>query len=256
MRLGAALPFGDLEGGPLTPTSLATSASTLERIGYESIWVFDAVGRGFMLPDPLMALTVVAGATESVELGTGIMQLPIRNVVEVAHRLFTLELLAPGRVLFGVGPGSTASDFALFGGSYDERFARFDEQWDELRSLVETGALGDRDLGAPSGLVGGPSLMLAGWRGRWVERSARESSGWIASGVYADDDQLADGLARYRDNGGTRAIVTNVQVGEDLEPAIERVNHLAAIGFDDVVVVDMAASAERFEEIRSRVRAS
>ena len=253
MRLGAALPLGDLGGGPLRVSSMAESARAIEELGYSSIWTFDAIGRGFLLPDPLMALAVAAASTERVELGTGVMQLPIRNVAEVAHRLFTLETVAPGRVLFGVGPGSTEVDFDTFGGDYGNRFARFDEQWVELQRWVADGTFGDRSLGVPDALLGGPTLMLAGWRGAWVERAASESNGWIASAHYADDAQLADGLARFRDRGGSRAIATNVQAGEDLGPTIERINHLAEIGFDDVVVLDLAPSHSRLTRIREGV---
>lgn len=251
MRLGAALPFADLAGGPMTSTSLADAARTIEGLGFSSIWTFDAVGRGFILPDPLMALTIAAGATAKVELGTGIMQLPIRSVPEVAHRLFTLELVASGRVLFGVGPGSTAADFKVFGGNFDSRFDDFDEQWVELQTWVRTGAIGNRDLTPWASVIGGPTLMLAGWRGSWVERAAAESSGWIASAVYADDDQLADGIARYRAAGGERAIVTNVQVQADTGPAIDRLHRLGELGFDDAVVLDLTPSEERLAEIRS-----
>ncbi len=232
---------------------MAESARATEDLGYASIWTFDAIGRGFLLPDPLMALGIAAGATGRVELGTGVMQLPIRNVAEVAHRLFTLETVAPGRVLFGVGPGSTAADFDTFGGDYGGRFARFDEQWAELQSWVADGEVGGRSLGVPAPLLGGPTLMLAGWRGAWVERAATESGGWIASAHYADDAQLADGLARFRERGGERAVATNVQAADGLGPAIERINHLADIGFDDVVVLDLAASHERLAQIREGV---
>ncbi len=232
---------------------LARSAAAMEALGFDSLWVFDAVGRGFLLPDPLMALTAAAGATDRVELGTGIMQLPIRNVVEVAHRVLTLELVAPGRVLFGVGPGSTERDFEVFGGSFAGRFATFEAQWRELQALVRDGSVDGRDLSPPATVLGGPTLMLAGWRGRWVERAATESSGWIASAMYADDDQLADGIERYRAAGGERAIVTNVQVGDELTPAIERLGRLADMGFDDAVVFDLTPSRDRLAALRESV---
>ena len=253
MRLGAALTTTALDGGPLTGASLAESAGTIEELGYSSVWTFDAVGRGFMLPDPLMALAVVATVTERVELGTGIMQLPIRNVVEVAHRVLTLELLAPGRVLFGVGPGSTERDFEVFGGDFTDRFTRFDGQWAELQRWIRDGEIDERNLHPAPSALGGPALLLAGWRGGWVERAAEESAGWIASAVYADDAQLADGIARFRSAGGERAIVTNIQVGEDLAPTIDRLGRLAELGFDDAVILDLTPSQDRLATIRDTV---
>ncbi len=253
MRLGVSLPFGDLEGGGLRRDSVIRAAKTIEELGFDSVWTFDTVGRGYMLPDSLMALAVVGAVTTRVELGTGIMQLPIRNVAEVAHRLFTLEQLAPGRVLFGVGPGSTADDFVTFDADFDTRFHRFDAQWDELRSWVGEGSFAERHLHPWPSVLGGPSLMLAGWRGGWVERAAAESDGWIASGTHADDTQLADGIGRFRDAGGSRAVVTNVQVGDDLGPVIDRVHHLAELGFDDIVIGDLRATPDRLAQLRAAI---
>ena len=253
MRLGAALPMSAIGGGPLERRSLADGAATIERLGYRSIWVFDAVGRGFMLPDPFMALTVAATVTESVELGTGILQLPIRNVAEVAHRAFTLGLVAGPRVLLGIGPGSTEADFVTFGGDYSARFATFEVQRAELEEWLTTGTHRGRSLSPWPSVGGGPPLLLAGWHGPWVERAARESAGWIASGVYADDATLADAIVRYRSAGGGRAIVTNVQVGDELGPAVDRLHRLAELGFDDAVIFDLAPTEERLAEIRRLV---
>ena len=49
--------------------------------------------------------------------------------------------------------------------------------------------------------------------------------------------------------GGGRAVVTNVQAADDLGPVIERINHLGALGFDDVVAIDFTASTERMAAI-------
>lgn len=253
MRLGAALPVSAIGGGPLVPGALAESAALLERLGYRSIWVFDAVGRGFALPDPFMALTVAATATETVELGSGIIQLPIRNVAEVAHRALTLSMVAGPRVLFGIGPGSTEADFLTFGADYKTRFARFDAQRQELEQWLATGSYEGRTLSPWPVAEGGPPILLAGWRGPWVERAATESAGWIASGANADDATLADAIDRYRQAGGERAIVTNVQVGEEIQPVIERLGHLAELGFDDAVIFDLTPTEERLAAVRATV---
>ena len=253
MRLGAALPFGDLEGGPLRAGSLSRSAATIERLGYSSVWTFDVIGRGFMNSDPLMALAVAAGVTENVELATGILQLPLRNVAEVAHRLFTLETLAPGRVLFGVGPGSTEGDFDVFERDYASRFKQFEAQWTELQRWVADGRVDDRDLQPPESALGGPTLMLAGWKGRWVERAAVEAPVWVASALHTDDAQLAENISRYREAGGKRAIAGSVMIAEDPAETIERLGYLASLGFDDAAVFDLKASEERFAAVRNGV---
>lgn len=138
----------------------------------------------------------------------------------------------------------------MFGGDYGGRFAEFDRQWDELRQFVQQGKADGRDLCAWPQVLGKPTLMLAGWRGPWVERAAAEAAGWIASGAYADDDQLAEALTRFREAGGQRAIVTTIRVGIEVGPAVERLHRLADIGFDDAVVLDLHASVDRLTAVR------
>ena len=249
MRLGAALPITGWEGAAIEAGHFARSAERLEKLGFASIWVFDAVGRGFILPDPLMALAVAASATQRVELGTGVLQLPIRRTTELAHRIMTLHLVAGGRLLLGVGPGSTEADFRAFGADYGTRMARFAEQLPRLRELLRSGRSGDVDLTPWPATAGGPSVFYAAWRGAWIERAASEADGWVASAMHNDDAALANGLTRFRDAGGKRAVVTNVQVGHEVAPVLDRLAHLRELGFDDAVVLDLVPSEDRFAAI-------
>jgi alkanesulfonate monooxygenase SsuD/methylene tetrahydromethanopterin reductase-like flavin-dependent oxidoreductase (luciferase family) len=246
VRLGATIPVTTPSGAPPGPHDLSSAAARLEQLGYASLWTFDAVGRGFMLPDALMTLAVAATVTERVELGTGIVQLPLRNTVELAHRALTLHHLAAGRFLFGIGPGSTRSDFEAVGADFDNRFRRFMDQWPRLRRLLDTGADNATDL-TPWSV--GPRLFVAAWRGPLVTRAAVDADGWIASAAYNDDVTLADALARFRDVGGGRAIVTHVAVPRDLAPAIDRLHTLREIGFDDAIVFDRHPTEERFRAL-------
>ena len=61
MRLGIALPTEDAADQPaadgrriLRAESLAEGARRIEAAGFDSAWVFDSIGRGFLLPDPLI----------------------------------------------------------------------------------------------------------------------------------------------------------------------------------------------------------
>jgi len=88
-RFGIILPSGGRNGPALGAQSLADAARRIEAAGFESVWAFDAIGRGFLLADPLTALSVAATVTRHVELGTGVLQVPLRNPVELAQRVLT-----------------------------------------------------------------------------------------------------------------------------------------------------------------------
>ena len=110
LRRRLVLPSGVASGPPFDPSSLAEAARRIEAAGFESAWTFDSVGRGTLRRDPLMALAVAATVTRDIELGTGVLQVSLRNPVELAT-----NLASGGRLRFGVGAGSTAEDFAALG---------------------------------------------------------------------------------------------------------------------------------------------
>src|SRR5438128_3040375 len=213
-RFGIALPAGGRHALAPTPATLADGARAIEAAAFESAWAFDSIGRGFLLADPLTALAVAASVTRGLELGTGVLQVPLRNPVGLAQRVLTTHLVAGGRLLLGVGAGSTATDFAALGLDFAARFRRLDESLGVMRRLWK----GERVNGAslepvwPAAL-GGPPVLIGSWAGsRWIERAAREFDGWVGSGARSSWRLLREGIVRFRDLGGRRAVVTNVVV--------------------------------------------
>ncbi len=266
MRLGMTLPTPDPSGESHHPASFGDGARRIEEVGFHGAWVFDAVNRGFTLPDPLMALAVAAPATRRLELGTGILQLGIRNPVEVAHRVMSAHLVCGDRLTLGVGAGSTAADFHAFGSSYQDRFARFPDDLEQIRSLLRGERVGDVDLTPWPSTVGGPKMLMGAWAGSaWIHRAAKDFDGWIASA--AKGGRLAEGIRRFREAGGRRAVVTNIHVELDgpEEPlqqdglfslrcgpaeARRRLKWLESLGFDDAIVRTADHRPENLQLIR------
>ena len=269
MRLGIALPAEEAGGRPLRAESLADAARRIEAAGFQSAWAFDAIGRRFLRPDPLTVLAVAATATRDIELGTGVLQLPLRSPVELARRVLTTQLVCGGRLLLGVGAGSTAADFAAVGVDFASRFRLLDESLARMRQLWAGGRVGDTELGPVWPVtVGGPPVLIGSWAGsRWIERGAREFDGWVASGARSNWRLLASGIARFRHLGGARAVVTNVVVrleADEASPdgpddpcdlrcpkaaAIARLHRLRELGFDDVVLVARRHDAEHLRAL-------
>src|SRR5438477_1704480 len=211
MRLGLALPTTTSDGRPLTGAALIAGARAVERAGFDSLWCFDSIGRGFMIPDPLIAVSVAATATERLTLGTGILQVPLRRPVELAHRILTAHLVCKGRFLLGVGAGSTRVDFEAVGVDYDTRMQAMDESLAVMRRLWQGDRVGQADLTPWKSALGGPKVLIGSWSGKqWIARAAKDFDGWIASAAKTSYATLADAIRRYRDAGGTRAIVTNI----------------------------------------------
>ena len=245
MRLGLTTPRDNV----------VTTARLVERLGFDSFWCFDAIGRGFILPDPLIAATVAASATERITVGTCVLQVPLRRPVELAHRILTAHHLSGGRFLLGVGAGSTKADFDAIGVDFDSRMRAMDEALTLMRRLWRGEQVGAANLTPWPTAVGGPPVLIGSWSGKqWIPRAAREFDGWIASAAKTSYATLAEGIRRYREAGGKRAIVTNI--GTDLthpadpmpddapfhlrcdpNTAATRLKRLADLGFDDAILV-------------------
>src|SRR5437868_8717898 len=255
MRLGLALPDATPDGRPLTGSALIAGARAVERAGFDSLWCFDSIGRGSMIPDPLIALSVAATATERLTLGTGILQVPLRRPVELAHRILTAYLICGDRLLLGVGAGSTKADFDAVGVDFDTRMRQFEDALALMRRLWQGEKSGTAQLNPWPSTLGGPKLLIGSWAGsHWIARAAKDFDGWIGSGARSSVAALRDGIKRFREAGGTRAIATNVPVdleaptapmpdeGQihlrcDPKTAAERLRILADLGFDDAVLV-------------------
>lgn len=255
MRLGLALPNAMRDGAPLTGATLIAGARAVERAGFDSLWCFDSIGRGFMIPDPLIAVSVAATATERLEVGTGILQVPLRRPVELAHRVLAAHLICGDRLLLGVGAGSTKADFDAVGVDFESRMRQFDEALAVMRRLWHGDKVGAAQLNPWPATLGGPKLLIGSWAGsRWIPRAAKDFDGWIGSGARSSVAALREGIKRFRDAGGRRAIATNIPVdldaptapmpdeGQfqlrcDAKTAAERLSMLADLGFDDAVLV-------------------
>ena len=105
IRLG---PGAEYHGGLVA--RMADYARRIEASGFPGIWVGDSLGRGRPTLDPLVALAALAAATDKVELGIGVLQVPLRNPIELAHRVQSVQALSGGRLRLGVGSGSTEDD--------------------------------------------------------------------------------------------------------------------------------------------------
>jgi alkanesulfonate monooxygenase SsuD/methylene tetrahydromethanopterin reductase-like flavin-dependent oxidoreductase (luciferase family) len=253
MRIGLGFLPADRQN--LTRAMLVESARAVEAAGYDGLWFFDAMGRGDILPDPLIGATLAASVTDKLEVGTCILQVPLRRPVELAHRILTTHLMCEGRFSLGVGVGSTKGDFDFVGLDFSQRMADMDAALPIMQQVWRDEEVNGHRLSVWPKALGGPPILIGSWAGKtWIPRAAKDYNGWIASGAKSTYGKLQDGIGRFRDAGGTRAIVTNIQIDftaptQDLtdetpfnlrcDPATarERFKRLVDLGYDDAIFV-------------------
>lgn len=222
MQLGVAPPTFATDGWRLPASRLERFVRRAEALEFDGIWVTEHLlhppNRNYSRLAPLTTLATIAGATESVPIGTSVLILPLRHPVLVAQRAATLQYLSEERLHLGLGLGWVEAEYDAVGVPFGERGRRFSEALELVRRLlterevtfrgefyeVERLRLEPCVPRPPRILVGGGGVERDGERRvpRAVkERLLHHADGWLApprppSILEADWNDIADHLAR------------------------------------------------------------
>lgn len=154
-------------------------ARAAEAAGIDALWLAEHhfLGDYSNASCPELLLAAIARETRRLRLGFAIVPLPIHDPIRVAERLATLDLIAPGRVLWGIGRGVSRIELAGFGVAPEQTRALMIARHRELIALLREGRF-ERD-GESFALRPPPRPELA--------------SGWMAA-VSPDSFDLAAAL--------------------------------------------------------------
>ncbi len=207
LRFGIALPnYGVLA----QPENLVRIAQQAEAAGLDSVWVSDHVivpeAVASVYPydraaapqaanlknlecfyDALTTLAYIAGTTSRIRLGVSVYVLPLRNPIITAKTVATLDALSRGRVIFAVGTGWLAEEFAVLQAPFADRGGRTDEYirickacWTEEEISYQgryysTGSFrcAPKPVQQPH-----PPLWIGGNGHRALQRAVRLGDGW------------------------------------------------------------------------------
>lgn len=248
-------------GPQSTPATILACARAAEAAGIDELWLADHVaippdqseGSGGRYLDPLATIAFLAGATERIALGTGVLVLPYRPPLATAKWVATIQELSRGRFLFGVGVGWMEPEFRAVGVPYAERARVTDATLDFVTRCFasdEVSANGQPLLFLPRPerppiLVGGGPQTFA--------RIVEYADGWMPLlGKGTEPATLAEPVARLaaRMQAAGRgapevAVLTELPLA-DADAAAARLAALAAVGATRVVHVSRYADAEEF----------
>lgn len=271
MKISAMIrPNPDIKPHDQLLDRMADYARRIEDRGFPGIWVGDSLGRGRPTLDPLVELSVFGAVTRRVELGISVLQLPLRNPIELAHRVQSVQAISANRLRLGVGSGSTRADFELLGYDFDHRFGIMKRSLETMRQAWRQQAVNaGGTLSVWPGCEGGPPILMGAWRSpRWITFAAQACQGWTPSGRYSSWDDLEHGMRIYREAGGTTAVLANVAVDFGNRPesaalaavttslvcppeeARRRLKRFEQLGFDEVLLVSHAGVLEDLERAR------
>jgi alkanesulfonate monooxygenase SsuD/methylene tetrahydromethanopterin reductase-like flavin-dependent oxidoreductase (luciferase family) len=202
MRYGAHLPLIGFDGERPTLAGLRAFAQEAARLDYAYLCANDHLLFGRPWLDGPLSLAATIDAAADLTIATTVCLPVIRGAPQTAKALAALDVLAEGRLVAGVGPGSSPRDYAAVGIPFDERWQRFDTTVNELRALLAA----DSDLEPHPVSRGGPPLWIASWGSpAGLRRVARLGDGWLASGYNTTPDGFRDartGLAAHLRDAG------------------------------------------------------
>ncbi len=190
----AGLPIGvNIASIGSDPVWWLSAARRLERAGYQGIWCWDHFMGRQGAPVPVVeawtALSVAAGATERVELGTFVLNVTNRHPAVVAAMAATLHRMSGGRLVLGIGIGGGVEEHEALGMPLPpapERVERLRDAVAIMRALwsgeVVTRESPFHPLRDASGLrLDAPPPIVVGGESRTGARLAAEiGDGWTA----------------------------------------------------------------------------
>jgi probable F420-dependent oxidoreductase len=206
--------FGINMGPCAAPEVALRVANAAEACGFDSVWT----GEHVVLPDPQVppspappqtpmldpttALAFLAGQTERLRLGTGIIILPQRNPLVLAKALASVDVLSQGRLIFGLGAGYLAPEFQAVGAAFAERGARTDEYlaamlalWTQEQPTFDGATVRFAGVDAQPRPVQKPHppIVVGGTSPPALRRAVGRGNGWY--GFFRDLDAARGDLA-------------------------------------------------------------
>ncbi len=204
MEYGAHLPLIDFSGKGFSLRELRAYAKQASELGYTFLCANDHLLFSRPWLDGPTALAAVLEVSGAMTLATTVSIPVVRGPMVSAKTLGAIDLLSGGRLVVGVGPGSSERDYKAAGVPFEERWKRFNEIIEVLRALWTPQSEGfEGSFYSTDGIQlepypaqrPAPSIWVASWGSQaGLRRVARHGDGWLASGYNTTPEGFAESL--------------------------------------------------------------
>jgi probable F420-dependent oxidoreductase len=276
-------------GRAASPQTIIEIAQRAEAMGFTDLWASDHIAVPTTLantpsffPEPVPLLALAAGHTAAIGLGTSVIIGAYRNPMQFAKQWATLDWLAPGRTILGLGAGWLDAEFEACGVDPRRKGKRLDDYISGWRALWSGETAHESDFFSFTDVrvrpqpeqpipvwIGGSSagaLKRAaandGWHPTWAPVDVFQ--GYLDT-LYAEIDRL--GRAR---TDVTISMHLEVRLGEPLETGywsregdgygdrdvangtreglLDSLNRYAAIGVEHILLTPQCRSRQEWDE--------
>ena len=199
------LPLMDFGGQRFGVEHLVEYVETATALGFDAVAVNDHMVFEVPWLDGPTALAAVVSCSGKAQLFTTVANPVVRGPVALAKILAGLDVISGGRVVAGLGPGSSERDYASVSIAFDERWPRFDESVKAIRALLRGESFGGRfyEITGPLEPLptrpGGPPLWIGSWGSDvGLRRAVRLGDGWLASAYNTTPESFGAGWSRVQ----------------------------------------------------------
>jgi alkanesulfonate monooxygenase SsuD/methylene tetrahydromethanopterin reductase-like flavin-dependent oxidoreductase (luciferase family) len=237
MKVGLSLPQNPRDGAAGW-RDIRDLAQVARAGGAGSVWVADhffhrAPDDEVGLHEAFELLAAVAAVTPEIELGPLVAATSFRSPGLLAKMAATLDLVAEGRLILGVGCGWHEPEYRAFGYPFDHRVGRFEETVRVLRGLLDgervtfsgTWVVVDDAVLLPAPARRIP-LLIAADGPRMLRLTARYGDAWQAAWFGLPDASFREQRSRLEDACGLEGrsqppdVFVGINVGEPDEPHV------------------------------------
>jgi probable F420-dependent oxidoreductase len=164
-----------------------------EDLGYESLWLQERIIGDFAMLEPVSLLNYTAAITRRARLGVSVILLTLRNPIQLAKSLSTLDCMSGGRLILGVGLGGghLSSHEAELGYSREKRVRRFVEAlevmkllWTEPKASHEGPFWSFKNISMEPkpAQKPHPPVWFGGHHENALRRAVKHGNGWMGAG--------------------------------------------------------------------------
>jgi alkanesulfonate monooxygenase SsuD/methylene tetrahydromethanopterin reductase-like flavin-dependent oxidoreductase (luciferase family) len=214
VEFGAHLPLISFAGEERSLADLLAFTRAARDLGYTHLCANDHLVFSRPWLDGPTALAAVLEHTGGMTLATTVAVPALRGPAATAKVLAAIDLLSGGRLVVGLGPGSSARDYELASVPFDERWKRLDEAVQAMRAFWR--ADGDPfegvfystagfTLAPPPAQRPGPPIWIGSWgSAAGLRRVAVLADGWLASGYNTTPELVAEAWSAVQSELATR----------------------------------------------------
>jgi probable F420-dependent oxidoreductase len=190
LKLGIALPQG-VSQGVIDVHQIGDYARRAEALGFDDLWTIEQITGTYQVLESVTLLSYLSAVTDRIRLGTAVLVSNLRNPIQLAKALSSLDHLSGGRLTVGIGLGVGTAMYPAYGLDPQRRVARFNEGVRIMKALwTQPSTTFEGDFYRLDGVPMEPKPLQKPhpplWFGAHTEaaqrRALRYGDGWMGAG--------------------------------------------------------------------------